>query len=206
MTSEEAIEICRNIMPHRGTPVFEALDLAIKTLEQKPCEDCISRQAVLNTLFYKSDNNCEVVLNKELQDRIKALSPVTPQPKTGRWIYTGDYITDGMLKCSECGYEHDVSERFLYCPNCGARMIESEEAKWIPVEERLPEEHECDDGYMEPSEYVLVQLSNGSMKVSRYWGRVIDEPWMDLAYPTTLSVVAWMPLPGLYMAESEEEE
>lgn len=44
------------------------------------------------------------------------------EPKTGRWIYTGDYNTDGMLKCSECGFEHDVSERFLYCPNCGARM------------------------------------------------------------------------------------
>ena len=78
--------------------------------------------------------------------------------------------------------------------------------KWIPVEERLPEEHECIDGYMEPSERVLVQLSNGSMRVSRYWGRVIDEPWMDLSYPTTLSVVAWMPLPGLYKAESEEKE
>lgn len=36
MTNEEAIEICRNIMPHRGTPVFEALDLAIKALEQQP--------------------------------------------------------------------------------------------------------------------------------------------------------------------------
>lgn len=76
--------------------------------------------------------------------------------------------------------------------------------KWIPVEERLPEEHECIDGYMEPSESVLVQLSNGSMRVSRYWGRVIDEPWMDLSYPTTLSVVAWMSLPGLYKTESEE--
>lgn len=44
------------------------------------------------------------------------------EPKTGRWIYTGDYITEGMLKCSECGFKHDVSERFSYCPNCGAKM------------------------------------------------------------------------------------
>ena len=33
MTREEAIEICRSIMPHRGTPVFEALDTAFKALE-----------------------------------------------------------------------------------------------------------------------------------------------------------------------------
>ena len=63
----------------------EALDMAIKALEQEPCGDCISRHAVLNTLFYKSDNNCEVVLNKELQDRIKALPSVTPQQKIGYW-------------------------------------------------------------------------------------------------------------------------
>lgn len=44
------------------------------------------------------------------------------EQKMGRWIYTGDYTTDGMLKCSECGFEHDVSERFSYCPNCGADM------------------------------------------------------------------------------------
>jgi len=46
------------------------------------CEDAISRQAVLNVLFYKSDNNSEVRLSKELQDRIKNLPPVnTQKPK-----------------------------------------------------------------------------------------------------------------------------
>lgn len=54
---------------------------------------------------------------------IDALSSLE-NPKMGHWIYTGDYITDGMLKCSECGFEHDVSDRFSYCPNCGANMSE----------------------------------------------------------------------------------
>ena len=54
-------------------------------------DEYISRQAVLNTLFYKSDNNCEVVLNKELQDRIKALPPVTP---TQKWIPVSERLPE----------------------------------------------------------------------------------------------------------------
>lgn len=99
------------------------IDRAIKALEQEPCGDCISRQAVLDILKDKwnmfSDANDAM---QESIDTIEALSPVTPQPKTGRWIYTGDYITDGMLKCSECNFEHDVSERFSFCPSCGVKM------------------------------------------------------------------------------------
>lgn len=93
----------------------------IKTIEQEPCEDCISRAEALKHSHIEYDDDGEghrVVYVEE----IKALSPVTPQPKIGEWIYTGDYITEGMLKCSECGFEHDVSERFLYCPNCGIKM------------------------------------------------------------------------------------
>ena len=73
--------------------------------------------------------------------------------------------------------------------------------KWTPVSESFPKEHICDDGYVEPSETVLVQLNNGEMKTSRYWGSREsrkDEPWIDLSYPTTLEVVAWRPLPNKY--------
>ena len=78
---------------------------------------------------------------------------------------------------------------------------------WIPVAEEMPKEHICDDGFIEPSVSVLVQLNNKEMKVSRYWGsreRYKDKPWIDLSYPTTLEVVAWMPLPESYKTESEE--
>ncbi|SEF90338.1 hypothetical protein SAMN05216537_11276 [Lachnospira multipara] len=73
--------------------------------------------------------------------------------------------------------------------------------RWIPVSESFPKEHIYDDGYVEPSETVLVQLNNGEMKTSRYWGSREsrkDEPWIDLSYPTTLEVVAWRPLPNKY--------
>lgn len=83
--------------------------------------------------------------------------------------------------------------------------------KWTPVSESLPKEHFCDDGWVEPSDTVLIQFNNGEMTTSRYWGsgprpRHKDEPWIDIDYPTTLEVVAWMPLPESYEVESEEHQ
>ena len=79
--------------------------------------------------------------------------------------------------------------------------------EWIPVSKRLPEEHKTiigPDVFIDPSEEVLVQMKSGYMKVSRYWGsreRYHDRPWIDLDYPTTDEVVAWMSLPERYKAE-----
>ena len=76
--------------------------------------------------------------------------------------------------------------------------------EWVPVSERLPEEHKTiigSDMFIDPSEEVLVQMKSGYMKVSRYWGsreRYKDCPWIDLSYPTTDEVIAWMPLPERY--------
>ncbi len=65
----------------------------IKALEQEPCEDCISRKAVLNAIYDadgEMDSNYELdrsMCNKsDLADVIEDLPPVTPKPKTGRWI------------------------------------------------------------------------------------------------------------------------
>ena len=88
----------------------------------------------------------------------------------------------------------------------GENFVKPKTGEWIPVSERLPKEHICDDGFIEPSVSVLVQLNNKEMKVSRYWGsreRYKDKPWIDLSYPTTLEVVAWMPLPESYKEVSE---
>ena len=75
--------------------------------------------------------------------------------------------------------------------------------RWIPVNERLPEEHICEEGFHRPSESVLVQMKNGEMHTARYWSRY-DERWLDLNYPTTDEVTAWMPLPEQYKEEGEE--
>ena len=91
-------------------------------------------------------------------------------------------------------------------------LIVEQEPKWIPVSERLPEEHLCDDGYVEPSDYVLVWGDHGNYGVSRYWGNRrsksespnTHKDWVDLDL-VVQKPIAWMPLPEPYKAESEEE-
>lgn len=98
----------------------------LPSVNPQPCGDAISLETVIEWLKDKDIiklSSQEEMARKEL----KALTPVMAEPKTGHWIYTGDYLTEGMLKCSECGEEIDVSESYYdFCPVCGARM-ESEE-------------------------------------------------------------------------------
>ena len=64
-------------------PMNNALDMTIKALEQEPCEDCISRQAVINGI----DNYIEKVQSTGAKDDfisfeelvVKVLPPVTSQ-------------------------------------------------------------------------------------------------------------------------------
>ena len=54
MTKAEAIAMLKRIQepeawePQINQAAFEALDMAIKALEQEPCEDTISRQAAID--------------------------------------------------------------------------------------------------------------------------------------------------------------
>jgi hypothetical protein len=111
----------------------EALRIAIKVLGQEPCEDCISRQAVMNALC----DGCELFKNGEQTCHSKCeeyhflatLPSVTPQPKTGHWntykLSQGG-IDEEWLECSECMWSNALSIPRNYCPNCGAKMTESE--------------------------------------------------------------------------------
>ncbi len=91
------------------------------------------------------------------------------------------------------------------------RTTGDDTAQWIPVSEKLPKEHVGEDGYVEPSKYVLVIDDYKNYGISRYWGnrrsKAIDSyiysDWMDLERESQ-DVIAWMPLPEPYKAESEE--
>lgn len=145
MTREEAVaRIKDHIEIHRynernAVKIFEALDMAIKALEQpEPCEDAVSREEVIASVR----QDCFAVFTAdERVCEIRDLPPVTPKQRTGKWIPVDSYSAFGgdeatwmahgnpvaFYYCSECK-EHayagedgnDILSRF--CPNCGARM------------------------------------------------------------------------------------
>lgn len=90
-------------------------------------EDLISRQAVIDA--------CDQSINLfEVVDRIEELPPVTPQPKTGKWVNKSQRSGCGIVfvasECTCCGKKTPFNcDEFIYryCPNCGAKMQEVEE-------------------------------------------------------------------------------
>lgn len=121
MTKEEAINQLQDAKDgYKEYLTDEALDTAIKALEQQPCEDCISRAEVLKILE-KEEFKGDAIYEIE-----KKLPPVTPTRPTRRWIVCdvvkfGDFVGTEKYECSEC---HHRVGAFIsnYCPNCGARM------------------------------------------------------------------------------------
>ena len=109
---------------------IERDEMAIKALEQEPCEDAISRQAVLDILWHTSfrdDYEYKVCKNKIIE-----LPSVEQEPKTGHWIEKDGFDGDVYYDCSECGESWTTIEgtpwdnEWNFCPNCGARMESSD--------------------------------------------------------------------------------
>ena len=75
-----------------------------------------------------------------------------------------------------------------------------EQIRWIPVSERLPK---ADEYIGDVAKYYLVQNEYGDMLVARY---TYGEYWEQIYQlkPIADKIVAWMPLPQPYKAESEE--
>lgn len=152
MTREEALKILKetdrvgvNIIKANdeesceyNAKSYEALDMAIKALEQEPCEDAISRQAANDIVRHECGE--WKGLAKEIVKQFNGLPPVTPQePKTGHWIEgQTDNPNIHNILCSCCfeGYlskghanSQYTKEKFQWCPKCGAKMIESQESE-----------------------------------------------------------------------------
>ena len=158
--------------------IRSAFKTAIKIIEQEPCEDCVSRKAVLDMCKKEIDHISKNWQNYHSPSEAKSgfeyiakniydLPPVTP-------THT-ETVTDFADRCRECGKHAN---------------------KWIPVSERLPEE-ETD---------VLICNSKGNIEVSR--GSVFDDgtwEWYTSGWHFG-EVLAWMPLPKPYKAEMERKE
>ena len=132
MTREEAKNIISQMIKDEegflSDNTVEAHKMAIKALEQEPCEDAISRQAVLDVTWEEPSYTDALNVLTEVRDKVKALPPVNPQkPKTGHWIPS--HIPESILdECSECGFSCGAFT-FNYCPNCGAKMVEPQESE-----------------------------------------------------------------------------
>lgn len=129
MTREEAIKILKDMEFHMeerldAEAFCEAYNMAVAALSAEPCEDAVSRKALLDLAYtietddYSGNDIYDVVS----VDDIKDLPSVQPKEKVGEWEYTGDFLDEGMNKCSLCGFELDVSVNAHFCPNCGAKM------------------------------------------------------------------------------------
>ena len=93
--------------------------------EQEPCDDVVSRQAVLD-INESHHGQMPNHINHQIWQEIKALPSVRPQEQTGRWIET-DGDDSCWYMCSECNRRTD--DKSDYCPNCGARMVEPQESE-----------------------------------------------------------------------------
>ena len=123
MTRDEASFILANIDRRVcDDELNDALDMAIKALEQEPCED-----------WYDVPSN-EMILerarqaSKDLRKRFR--EDLEQEPKTGRWIVNKgslDALYGEVCKCSVCGIE-SIGESD-YCPSCGAKMVDPQESE-----------------------------------------------------------------------------
>lgn len=100
----------------------EALELC-HILEQEPCEDCISRKAALDmaTTIQTDDYSGNEVMEVVDIDEIKALPPVTPTRKKGKWIVLKDGygdIVEAVCSCCHANGNH----KWRCCPYCESKM------------------------------------------------------------------------------------
>ena len=90
-------------------------------IELKPCDDCISRQAVLDAISNEKYHYWA------LFEYVKQLPPVNPTEKVGQWEWN-QYDSNpkiGNFHCSQC---HGIGKAYYdYCPYCGSRMTQEVE-------------------------------------------------------------------------------
>lgn len=114
-----------NSIAYQATLIEKSFhDMAIKALEQEPCEDCISRHAVVELVegwwigHTKED---------DLSTEIQKLPSVNPQ-KIGHWIIE-KWNNKEHYSCSSCQHVVDYEPCYHYCPYCGAEMVEPQESE-----------------------------------------------------------------------------
>ena len=104
--------------------VRKADELARK-VDQKPCEDCVSRQAVLDmaTVIETDDFSGNEIMKVVDVDDIKALPSVTPAPKSFSKNSKREPFSDEVApkKCHNVNSDYADCDQFV-CSNCGIEL------------------------------------------------------------------------------------
>lgn len=136
MTREEAIKKVKGYLTdYLSIEDYEEVGEIVKALEQKPCEDTVSRTNLLKQ-FEDRFIELQKAHRKDLQfginwciNTLLDAPSVTPMQKTGQWVFVDKAHEHAY--CSECGYGNvDLfnGRPHNYCPNCGAKMDEERKA------------------------------------------------------------------------------
>lgn len=130
MKREEAVRIIKECKEKGFKHTFytlneyhTALDIAIKALEQEPCNDVISRQAVLDVIDRE-------LFKWDVMSEVRQMPSVTPQTKTGHWIPVSEMLPaeDGFYLATCDGEICGESEPF-------SGLAEIKNGKWVDDEE-----------------------------------------------------------------------
>ena len=129
MTKNEILEYFEDINhAYNDCTRYDTLKRMIDEL-QEPCTDAISRQAVLDLPKNTERGFGGKILEQSINiEYIKALPPVTPAEKVGKWIVHPKGIYAHLI-CDKCLSNAPYDCRTNYCPNCGQlKMQEVQDA------------------------------------------------------------------------------
>lgn len=107
-------------------PMNNALDAAIKSVEQGPCDDVVDRKALHKALydhFHDGDapNNITEVRLGAVRNFVKDFPSATLTRKKGKWIVEVWSNKEHYI-CSSCQHVVDYEPCYHYCPYCGMEM------------------------------------------------------------------------------------
>jgi len=159
MTRDDAIKILKELpnsifgiaLPFdTGFDYTQALDMAIKALEQEPCEDAVSRNQVVEWLQRASDDSIQHAIDSNL----KFMPPITPTRKKGKWIpcserlpkKTGWYLITFKVYGGDyavCEMSYRKPENYWIQNDIGKKILDNDEVvAWMPLPEPYKAESE----------------------------------------------------------------
>lgn len=138
MTREETIKVLEKekayMLGHGGDYQAQALSMAIKALENEPCEDAVSRQAVFETIDDCNKDGlkgifCSYDDGERFKEYIKKLPSVKPVSCIATFRFSKEVMQELVdekmkdivveLERKKGKWKHDYSDTLLECSKCG---------------------------------------------------------------------------------------